>query len=246
MFDAIVTRLRIGPGRALAAIALFAAVFAALDYATYPPPLPTYAAVRAQWQPSEAWLYDRHGRLIDSARVNFAARRLAWTPLADVSPAVRDTIVAAEDRRFGDHAGVDWLALAGSMRDRVAGRPRRGASTIPMQLAGYLSPDLAAPGMRGWRDKLRQMRAARRLAGQWSKDQMLEAYLNLAGFRGEAQGIGAVALSLFGKTPAVLTRDDALLLAGLLPQPQASPARVAARACALSRDADCARFTGAA
>ncbi|MFK9866882.1 transglycosylase domain-containing protein, partial [Escherichia coli] len=49
-----------------------------------------------------------------------------------------------------------------------------------------------------------------------SKDQILEAYLNLAGFRGEAQGIGAAALGLFGKTPDALARDDALLLAALL------------------------------
>ncbi|MEI9850203.1 MAG: penicillin-binding transpeptidase domain-containing protein [Sphingomonas sp.] len=75
---------------------------------------------------------------------------------------------------------------------------------------------------------------------------MLEAYLNLAGFRGEAQGIGAAALGLFGKTPATLTRDDALLLAALLPDPGAKPDQVARRACALGREKDCTRFAAAA
>lgn len=215
-------------------------------WATRPPALPDYAAVRAGWHPSEAWLYDRHGVLIDSSRVDYQARRLAWTPLKDVSPVARDILIAAEDRRFRAHGGVDWMALSGAMRDRLEGKRGRGASTLSMQVAAYLAPDLAAPGSRGVRDKLRQMRAAWGLESRWSKDQILEAYLNLAGFRGEAQGIGAAALGLFGKTPAALTRDDALLLAALLPNPQAASTQVARRACALSRERDCARFAGAA
>src|SRR3546814_3708220 len=99
-----------------------------------------------------------------------------------------------------DLHGVDWLAIIGAVRDRIAGRRGRGASTLTMQLAGFLSPDLAAPGARGWLDKLRQMRAAREIEAHWSKDEILEAYLNLAGFRGEAQGIGAAALGLDRKS----------------------------------------------
>lgn len=218
----------------------------AIDWATRPPPLPEYASVRAAWQPSEAWLYDRHGRLIDSARVDYQARRLAWTRLQDIAPVVPETIVAAEDRRFRSHGGVDWLALAGALRDRVEGKRTRGASTLSMQVAAYLAPELARPGRRSGWDKLRQMRAAAALEARWSKDQILEAYLNLAGFRGEAQGIGAAALGLFGKTPSVLTHDDALLLAALLPNPQAGSNEVARRACALGREKDCSRFAGAA
>jgi len=218
---------------ALAAAALLVAGGAAVDYATMPPPLPGYAQVRARWRPSESWLYDRHGVLIDSARVDFAARRLAWVPLAAVAPVLATTIVAAEDHRFAGHAGVDWLAIGGAARDRLARRRPRGASTLSMQVAAFLAPTLAAPGARGWRDKLRQIRAARLLESSWTKDQILEAYLNLAGYRGEAQGIGAAALGLFGKTPDSLSRDDALLLAALLPDPRADAATIARRACAL-------------
>jgi len=226
---------------AAGAIALVALVVALLDWLTYPPPMPSYAQTRAAWRPSEAWLYDRHGRLLDSSRVDFAARRLAWTPLDRIAPVVRATVIAAEDRRFAAHGGVDWLALVGATRDRIEARRRRGASTISMQVAAYLAPSLAAPGARGWRDKLRQMRAASALESGWSKDHILEAYLNLAGFRGEAQGIGAAALGLFGKTPEALSRDDAILLAALLPNPQAEAKAVAARACALQKG-ECARF----
>ena len=216
-------------------------VLAALAVATAPPPMPPYAAARAAWRPSEAWLYDRNDVLLDSSRVDFARRRLAWTELGAVAPVARETVLAAEDHRFRAHGGVDWLALAGVLRDRLAGRPGRGASTVTMQLAGFLAPELARPGARGWRDKVRQMRAAWALERGWSKGQILEGYLNLAPFRGEAQGIGAAALGLFGKTPDTLARDDALLLAGLLPDPQAPPDAVARRACALAHGG-CARF----
>ncbi|WP_258042934.1 penicillin-binding protein 1C [Sphingomonas sp. NBWT7] len=226
---------------AIAVILALAALIATADWLTRPPPMPGYAQTRARWQPSEAWLYDRRGRLIDSSRIDFAARRLAWTPLARVAPVARATILAAEDRRFARHGGVDWLAIAGAARDRLEGRRGRGASTIAMQLAGFLSPGLAQPGARRWRDKIRQMRAAQAIDAAWSKDQQFEAYLNLAGFRGEAQGIGAAALGLFGKTPASLSRDDALLLAALLPDPQANATAIARRACAIA-GGGCARF----
>jgi penicillin-binding protein 1C len=229
----------------MALVATAAIAVGALDYATRPPVLPDYAQVRAAWHPSEAWLYDRHGRLIDSARVDFAARRLAWTPLGAIAPAARDTIVAAEDHRFLSHTGVDWIAIGGAARDRIARDRPRGASTLSMQVAAFLSPALARPGARGWIDKLRQIRAGRAIEDRWRKDQILEAYLNLAGYRGEAQGIGAAALGLFGKTPASLSRDDALLLAALLPDPRADAATIARRACALGGGRDCGRFPAA-
>lgn len=235
-----------GPRIAIAAVLGVGAVYAGADYATLPPPLPSHRATVAAWAPSEAWLYDRDGRLLDSSRVNFSARRLAWVPLGKVAPDPVDALVAAEDRRFRTHGGIDWWSVAGSIRDKIEGKRARGASTLSMQVVAYLSPGLAAPGARGLLDKLRQMRAGAALERLWSKDEILEAYLNLAGFRGEAQGIGAAALGLFGKTPDALTRDDGLLLAALLPNPAARADEVARRACALSGGADCSRFPGAA
>lgn len=233
-------------GLVWAGVGVLFVAFTALWFATLPPPLPSYAMVKARWRPSEAWLYDRNGALIDSIRVDFHVRRLAWTPLDQVAPIVRETLVAAEDRRFADHNGVDWLAVFGALRDRIEGKRARGASTLSMQVAAFLAPALAAPGARGWRDKARQMRAARALEERWSKDEILEAYLNLAGYRGEAQGIGAAALALFGKTPDALSRTDALLLAALLPNPRADPEELGRRACALDTNGECGALrTGA-
>ena len=220
--------------------------FATLWIATIPPLLPTHRSVVAGWKPSESWLYDRNGQLLDSIRVDFHARRLAWVPIDKIAPVVSQTVIAAEDKRFEGHGGVDWLALGSAIKSRFDGTTSRGASTISMQVAAYLAPDLAEPGQRNWLDKLRQMRAARALEGGWSKDQILEAYLNLAGFRGEARGIGAAALGLFGKSPDALSREDAVLIAALLPAPGAAPKTISRRACRIAPDLNCAALRVAA
>ncbi len=91
---------------------------ASLYVLTLPPSLPAYKTVLATWRPSEAWLYDRDGRLIDSERVDFRARRLAWLPLDRISPALVATVLKAEDHRFRYHDGVDWAAFASALRGR--------------------------------------------------------------------------------------------------------------------------------
>lgn len=199
--------------------------------ATIPPLLPGHDRVVDAWKPSESWLYDRNGVLLDSQRVNFRTRRLAWVPLKDMAPTLIETVIASEDRRFREHGGIDWLAMAAAAKARFSGERSRGASTVSMQVAAFVAPQLATPGARSWFDKLRQMRAAKALESRWSKDEIVEAYLNLAGFRGESQGIGAAALTLFGKAPAALTTDEARLVVALLPDPSASGGEIAARAC---------------
>ena len=218
--------------------------------ATKPPAMPAFATVRADWRPSEAWLYDRTGQLLDSERVDFERRRLAWVPLSDISPAVRSAVVQSEDRRFWSHGGVDWLAVASAARARLTmgrtGDRSRGASTLAMQLAAFLDPSLAQPGKRDWRTKIRQMRAGQALAANWSHEQMLEAYFNLLPLRGEAQGIGAGAQSLFGKKPAQMNRTDAALFAGLLPNPAADADALGRRACRVAQAKDCTAIRAAA
>lgn len=213
---------------------------------TRPPSLPGYEQARGEWRASEAWLRARDGRLLQTVRIDFAVRRLEWVPLERVSPSLREAVVASEDRQFHRHGGVDWSAFAGSAWAALRGRPARGASTISMQLAGFLAPELGGPGARSFGDKLSQARAARALEAEWSKDEILEAYLNLATFRGETQGVGAAARALFGRAPDALGREDSLLLAALLPAPQAAPAAVARRACRIGRIGDCTAMRAAA
>jgi len=217
-----------------------------LGFWTQPPSMPSYQSARSDWRASEAWLRDREGRLLETVRIDFAVRRLDWVTLDHVSPALREAVIASEDKRFLSHGGVDWRGLGGSAWAALHGRSARGASTITMQLAGFLAPELGGPGTRGLRGKLRQLRAARAIEAHWSKDQILEAYLNLASFRGETQGIGSAARALFGKTPDSLGADDALLLAALLPAPQATPTAVARRACRIGKVADCSMMVAEA
>src|SRR5271154_1055123 len=99
------------------------------------PVVPSFDAVRARWSPSDAQLLDRHGEPIHELRVDAHGRRLAWTPLAAISPALQQAVIATEDRRFFSHHGVDFTAIAGAAGGRLTGRRWRGASTLTMQLA---------------------------------------------------------------------------------------------------------------
>jgi len=209
---------------AAAIVACAAAWFAAAD-------APTFAAVRDRWQPSDAYLLDRHGVVIDVVRVDFGVRRYDWIPLGALSTAFVDAIVRGEDRRFYAHDGIDWRAAISALRDNAAGKARRGASTITMQLAALLDPTLA-PAHRTWWQKVLQVRAARCIEAAWTKQQILEAYVNLLGFRGELQGVDAAARVLAGKEPSGLTIAESRVLAALLPAPSADSRQVAARACA--------------
>lgn len=201
----------------------------------WPARVPTFAAVRAGYTPSDAWLLDRHGAVIASRRVRYDVRRLAWVPLADVSPALVIAIVAGEDRHFWRHHGVEWRSVAGAARDQLVHHHRRGASTITMQLATLLRGRRADHGFGEWLEKLEQVRMALALERSWTKPQILEAYLNLLGYKGELQGIGAAAALLAGKTQSGLSVPESLVLAALLPDPGAGEQRVIVRACARGR-----------
>jgi penicillin-binding protein 1C len=202
---------------------------------SWPVNVPSFAAVHAAYVPSDAWLLDRHGAVLDSKRIRFDVRRSEWVPLADVSPALVTAIVDGEDRSFWQHRGVEWRSVLGAVRDEVWLHQRRGASTITMQLASLLQHRRTRGGIGAWIGKLQQVRAARSLEQHWSKPQILEAYLNLLGYQGELQGIGAATERLAGKTPSGLSIPESLVLAALLPQPGASPERVIARACTRAR-----------
>jgi penicillin-binding protein 1C len=189
--------------------------------------------VRAAFQPSDATLLDRHGDPLATRRIDPTRRRLPWVALADVSPQLRAAVVVAEDRRFAEHGGVDLRALAAAVVQRLTGGGRRGASTITMQVAALLEPTLRPAGSRTLGQKWRQMRLAFALERTWTKDEILEAYLNMASFRGEREGIGAATAGLLGKAPDGVTEPEALVLAALLASPNAPATAVDRRALAI-------------
>jgi penicillin-binding protein 1C len=205
----------------------------------------SFDEVHMAWRPSEAFLLDRNGALLQQIRIDRTARRLSWMRLDEISPALIRAVIAAEDRRFNSHHGVDWRALAAAAWNRLRGGPPRGASTLSMQVAALLDPGLAPhSGRRSLYQKAAQIRAALDLEETWSKGQIIEAYLNLVSFRGELQGIAAAAGGLFDKHPSGLDEAESLLLAAALPSPRSEPDKLARRACAIARAAafsvDCA------
>lgn len=212
--------------------------------------LPSFTEVRSAHISSEAWVLDRDGRLLQSVRVDKTRRRLPWVGLADLSPAMTNALIASEDKRFLRHDGVDWMAIASAIWTNLTEHQRRGASTLTMQLAGMLDPGLGrvASG-RSAGQKWKQILAARELEKQWTKAQILEAYLNMVNFRGELAGIAAASESMFGKYPSGLDRSEASLLAALLRGPNAKPELVAQRACGVAHaigQADCGHIKGLA
>lgn len=198
----------------------------------------SFQTVRAAHHASDMRLLDRHGELLHELRTDETGRRLAWTALADISPALQTAVIISEDRRFYTHRGVDGWALAAAATRWITGGPRRGASTISMQLAALLNAGLSQRGRpRTVEQKWRQIRVAKAIERHWSKAEILEAYLNLVTFRGEIQGVSAAAALLFGKAPHGVTEAEALVLAALLRAPNAVQSAVARRAWRLQETA---------
>jgi penicillin-binding protein 1C len=198
--------------------------------------LPGFDAVRTGEVGSETRVLDRHGELLQRLRSDPQRRQGEWVRLEDMSVALRQALLLSEDRRFYEHAGIDWSAAAAAAWGRLWHNRTRGASTITMQLAGLIDEELRlGPGGRSWGQKMGQVLTARELETQWRKDQILEAYLNLVPFRGELVGIDALSRSLFGKAAHGLDNTEAAITAALVRAPNAAPARVTARACDLLR-----------
>lgn len=212
--------------------------------------VPAFADVVAAHRGSEALLLDRTGIPLQRLRQDANLRQLDWIPLTQVSPALVRALIAAEDRRFRNHTGVDPLALASSLGDDLRGR-HRGASTISMQVAALVLEDARPSGgpdhpRRDATEKLRQMRDALALERAWGKDQILEAYVNLLHFRNELVGVDAAARGLLAMGPSGLDDVQSAVLAALIRAPSAGRARVARRACAVLRAQDEAQRCGAA
>ncbi|WP_236687614.1 penicillin-binding protein 1C [Chromobacterium subtsugae] len=193
--------------------------------------------MKAAWQPSDVTLLDRHGQVLQRLRVDKQARRQDWVGLADTSPAFRQALVLSEDKRFYQHSGVDWSGAAAAAWANLWNTRTRGASTLTMQLAGLLDDDLkAGKGGRNLWQKMGQTWSAAWLERHWSKAEILEAYLNLVGFRGELVGLSSLSSTLFGKLPAGLNLEESAIAVALIRAPNAAPDKVAGRACRILQD----------
>jgi penicillin-binding protein 1C len=209
---------------------------AAVLLATAVAALPSFDEVRAAHAPSDLPLLDRHGDVLQLLRVDASVRRGPWLGLADISPALRQALVLSEDRRFWDHGGVDWRALAGGAWATAWNHKTRGASTLTMQLAGLTDTELARPASgRSLSQKVSQLWRAQQLESRWQKAQILEAYLNRVPLRGELVGVAAASNQLFDKHASGLDSVEAALLAAMVRAPNARADTIERRACEILR-----------
>lgn len=148
-----------------------------------------------------------------------------WMPLEAISPHLARAVIAAEDNHFCQHNGFDVVALKEQIAVWQAGERPRGASTITMQTAKnvFLWPD------RSWIRKGLETWLTPQLELIWSKQRILEVYLNVAETGPGIYGAEAAARTQFGRSAAALSRRQAALIATALPNPrQRSAARPSA------------------
>lgn len=175
------------------------------------PPIPIASDVQ-----TSPIVVDRNGLLLRPFTIEDGRWRLPVT-IDDVDPLFFEMLLAFEDHRFHEHAGVDWLAFARAASQLVRAREIvSGASTITMQVARLID----GRDTRTLAGKLRQVIFAREIDATLSKDEILELYLVLAPYGGNLEGIRAATLSYFGKEPARLTPAEAALLVALTQSPE--------------------------
>jgi penicillin-binding protein 1C len=197
--------------------------------------IPSSAQIKAEYRLSEGFLLDRNGAVLQQVRLSFQGRRTEWTPLAEISPALISAVIQAEDQRFYTHHGVDWRGISSAALHGFGSGNWRGASTITMQLLSFLFPEtIPRQSHRTIGQKFSQIFIAGRLEKHWTKQEILEAYLNLVSFRGELEGIGSASLGLFGKRPHGLSPGESSILAALIRAPNASSHEVVGRATVLA------------
>ena len=132
---------------------------------------------------------------------------------------VGQAFIAVEDQRFYQHNGVDLVGIAGAIKDNILG-DRRGASTITQQLVGNMHPDLVNRRDQSPARKIREQAAAIEMEKHYSKEQILEAYLNQIGFAHGWYGIEAASRHYFGKSASKLSIAEAATLASMPKGPE--------------------------
>jgi penicillin-binding protein 1A len=132
-------------------------------------------------------VYAADGRLI----TDLGGERRTVVPLDQMSPAVIAAFLSVEDKRFYSHHGIDWIRVVGTVKNFVLFGQKAGASTITMQLAGNLWPDRLDRRDRSPRRKIREAQVALELEDSFSKDKILELYLNQIDLGNRAFGVEA-------------------------------------------------------
>jgi membrane peptidoglycan carboxypeptidase len=147
-------------------------------------------------------------------------------PLRDISPNMRNAMIAAEDREFYHHRGVDLKGVARALVNNNNGKSKQGASTITMQwvrmslaYSATNPQEVIDATVDSPKRKVTEMKYALQVEKELSKDQILERYLNIAPFGAQAYGVFAASQVYFNKKPKDLTIGQAAMLAGVVKAP---------------------------
>src|SRR5438445_10365360 len=136
--------------------------------------------------------------------------------LSEVSPLFIAAVLAREDSRFYEHKGIDWRGILRALvRDVMSGSPKEGASSITQQLARNSLP----LGGRTLSRKVLEAMVALRIERQFTKQQILELYVNRIYFGTGCYGVETASQLYFGKSASKLNLSEAALLAGLIRSP---------------------------
>lgn len=138
-----------------------------------------------------------------------------WVPLAEISPHLQRAVIAAEDQKFAGHAGLDLAAIEAALEHNRTSVRVRGGSTISQQTVKNIflwrNRSYLRKALEAWLALLMEI--------VWTKERILEVYLNSVEFGPGIYGAQAAAQYSFGKPAARLTRREAALLATVLPAP---------------------------
>jgi monofunctional biosynthetic peptidoglycan transglycosylase len=139
-----------------------------------------------------------------------------WVDYERIAPSMRLAVVAAEDQRFPEHDGFDFVAIEKAVAHNKKSERKRGASTISQQVAKnlFLWPQ------RSWMRKGLEVYFTVALETLWPKRRILEVYLNVAELGDGVYGVGAASRKFFGRDASRLTSSQAALLAAVLPSPR--------------------------
>lgn len=159
-------------------------------------------------------IYDKDGEYV--GKLHGTENRIE-VKLENISPHMIDAVVAIEDQRFFKHHGVDLYRIAGAfVANLKSGRIVQGGSTITQQLVGYAMLDRSE---KTYTRKLQEAIIAIKVDNDYSKEEILEFYLNHVYFGHGAYGIEAAANTYFGKSAKDLTLAESAMLAGVIQNP---------------------------
>jgi penicillin-binding protein 1A len=198
----------IGAGVVSLLVVAGGAVAALWAFTILPRTLPSVTALESFQPLVGTKIYDDNDELITELHVE----RRIFVPLAHIPQTLRDAVIATEDKRFYYHWGIDPIGIArATVQNYRRGRVVEGGSTITQQLTKllFLTPDKSVER------KLKEAVLALELERRYTKDRILEMYLNQVYFGHGAYGVEAAARTYFGKSVSELNVREAALLAGL-------------------------------